>query len=425
MYQTSLNFFPVAKKNLDKTEEKYNASSSAVFSKKTNNISLAPIPKKTQLDDICDSSDDDDDMQDVRFKKTKTQKRKDAVAKLREQRQKKLRSSFLEDTDDEDEESAAVGKNYHMDKTAKRNFVRKKLDEKKRRIKTKVVTTFSGNDDSDSEMNDFIVDDGDKSSECLELIKMMKPLTEEESFRIWLEDLAEQAQAYRRGTTYASTPQQMRAAQQLERPLCTRRGTLDSASWKHDFQTELHSRPVYRCFDVVKDKLLAVGDSRCAACGRKNESITHRIELSGPSYASERTWENERDLNHPNWSICLRKGEEDDESYQKATVFYVGGHCRSRSELYHSLLHYKYRMFDKIIGMLRGDGTTVDIRTQRKENGQTMDRFVKSTKHDHSNNKRPKELSVELLMESRAFFQREFERSRVLLGQEEDARGKF
>jgi hypothetical protein len=72
------------------------------------------------------------------------------------------------------------------------------------------------------------------------------------------------------------------------------------------------------------------------------------------------------------------KGSDDEDIEPK--TFYVGGHCRARTELYHSLLHFKFLVFDEILGLLSGDHSNVAVRMQLKANGQVLDRFLSKKK---------------------------------------------
>jgi hypothetical protein len=269
-------------------------------------------------------------------------------------------------------------------------------------------------------------------------------LSHEEAFAVWLEDLAYQARAYVDGGgagagARPSTPRQRRAAGRIERPLCTRReSTLGSSAWRADFVRDLAGRPVYRSVELPEQ----AAAERCGACGRCSHRLTHRIELGGPAYDSRRTWEVSRDLGHADWDACLREreGQGEEGGPELTTLTYlVGGHCRARTGLYHSLLHYKFRVFDSICGMLAGTNSTVATRMMEKENGQTLDPFLRSKRgrvekqestldaeevdgaSNHPNRLMP--MSVEELIENTAFTEREYQRCGSLLQEAEEAWG--
>jgi len=270
-----------------------------------------------------------------------------------------------------------------------------------------------------------------------EIMSANRPLSEREAFGIWLEDLALQADAHRKNTIHVPSLVQQKAASQIERPLCTRReSALGSSAWRKEFRHELKQRPVYRSFELHK---LAVPDnvSNCGACGRSSHNITHRIELSGPRYNADRTWECSRDLKHPDWSACLggcspETLEEDEDDSSGTVTFFVGGHCKARTQLYHDLLHYKFRVFDSIQGMLSGDRSNVAIRMQLKENGQTMDQFLRKKSIRDQNHSAGSDgdsgrdessstsISVQELIKNKGYVEREYERSRMLVEDAEE-----
>ena len=271
-----------------------------------------------------------------------------------------------------------------------------------------------------------------------EIMSANRPLSEREAFGIWLEDLALQADAHRKTTRHVSSLKQQKAASQIERPLCTRReSALGSSAWRKEFRDELKQRPVYRSFEL--HKLAVPGNvSNCGACGRSSHNITHRIELSGPRYNADRTWECSRDLKHPDWSVCLGRSpetlEEDEDDLSDTVTFFVGGHCKARTELYHDLLHYKFRVFDSIQGMLSGDRSNVAIRMQLKENGQTMDQFLRKKNNCRQNYSADSDgdsegkdegssstsISVQELIKNKGYVDREYERSRMLVEDAEE-----
>ena len=265
----------------------------------------------------------------------------------------------------------------------------------------------------------------------VEVMMANRSLSEDEAFRIWLEDLALQAEAHHKSTIHVSTFRQQKAASLIERPLCTRReSTLGSSAWRPDFRDELKHRALYRSFELHQ---LAVPDDvrHCGACGRSSHSITHRIEFSGPRYSADRTWQSSRDLKHTDWEACLGgrttmdhgdKGSDDEDIEPK--IFFVGGHCRARTELYHSLLHFKFLVFDEILGLLSGDHN-VAVRMQLKANGQVLDRFLSKKKRGkgagESDVHRP--MSAEELMRNGGFVERQYERCRNLTEESEEKWG--
>ena len=441
--------------------------------------------------DALNCSDSDEDNAFIRRSKLK-ERRRAAAAKLRRQKEagKRKSNSFLEDTDDEDE---AVAENAKKDvnNNKKKKRLGGSNNKKKRRVIEDdaesdmddfiVDDESSGHeeegdgDGSELEEEEEIIptkkknartaDDGSDDEEPMshaaiafqmqldqqaarqdeellaEMMMANRSLSEDEAFQIWLEDLALQAEAYlkanageEKGHVHVSTLRQQKAASQIERPLCTRReSTLGSSAWRPEFRDELKHRPLYRSFELHQ---LAVPDEvkKCGACGRASDHITHRIEFSGPRINADRTWQSSRDLKHADWEACLGPMGKDqdvgDDEDSEPTTFYVGGHCRARTELYHSLLHFKFMVFDEILGLLSGDHSNVAIRMQLKANGQVLDRFLSKKKKgkekdgeagEDGSSHRP--LSVEELMIHGGFVKRQHERCRNLTEESEEKWG--
>ena len=442
----------------------------------------------SQLDALTYSDSDEDNVA-MRGSKLK-ERRRAAAAKLRRRKagKRKSNSSFLEDTDDEDDDEAETKRAPNEFSTKKNKRLGGSNKKKKRQViedDAEDIGNFIVDDDSSAqddengsdleEEEEVIIpikkkkaraaDDGSSDEEPMshaalafqmqldqqaakqdeellaEMMMANRSLSEDEAFQIWLEDLALQAEAYlksnagkKKGHVHVSTLRQQKAASQIERPLCTRReSTLGSSAWRPEFRDELKHRPLYRSFELNQ---LAVPDDvkKCGACGRGSDHITHRIEFSGPRYNADRTWQSSRDLKHADWEACLRPMGKDqdlgDDEDSKPTTFYVGGHCRARTELYHSLLHFKFMAFDEILGLLSGDHSNVAIRMQLKANGQVLDQFLSKTKKGGKKDAgeagegsvhRP--ISVEELMSNGGFLERQHERCRNLTEESEEKWG--
>lgn len=158
------------------------------------------------------------------------------------------------------------------------------------------------------------------------------------------------------------------------------------------------------------------------------------MEFSGPRYNGDRTWQSSRDLKHADWEACLGpKGKDQDVGEDEdidTTTFYVGSHCRARTELYHSLLHFKYTVFDEILGLLSGDHSNVAIRMQLKANGLVLDRFLSTKKKGEDkageageDGSTHRSVSVEELMTHGGFVKRQHERCRNLMEESEEKWG--
>jgi len=152
-----------------------------------------------------------------------------------------------------------------------------------------------------------------ESNDICASLHAYKGLEREEAFRVWIEDLCYQAEAFIRkdlddGTTsslewntthsYVSSARQLSDASLIERPLCThRKSTLASTAWKPEFRRQLLERPIYTWSPIYKGRLVP-----CQACGR-GCSASYEVRLSGPCYNASRTWEVRRDTRNQIGSV--------------------------------------------------------------------------------------------------------------------------
>eukprot|EP01036_Dinobryon_divergens_P029692 gene29692-38821_t len=197
------------------------------------------------------------------------------------------------------------------------------------------------------------------------------------------------------------------ASRQIENLICTsRESLLGSSAWKAEFLAQLSSRPFYTVSGVCSGPWMSGG--RCMACGRSSQRPDHKVYLFGSSYESKRCWESDRwdtllpealylDLvtipeekpkvekgvakqsvtkKRPRRVIVLSDDDEDlnadeedvsedhmgeDEATpwwkkrwpqrlvsEEESTWELAAHCRSRTQLYHTLLHYKFRLMLKI-----------------------------------------------------------------------------
>lgn len=405
---------------------------------------------------FLEDTDDEEDGKDRIAKKSKeTSQRKRLGGGGNNQKKKKKKRRVIDDSDDDvcdndnmddfivdDEDSSINGEDVGDDNLEEEDIIEPNKGREKAHSKSADDNVGSDDDNDEQPMSHAALafqmqlnQQAAQQEEDLlaEVMMANRSLSEDEAFRIWLEDLALQAEAHlHKSTVHVSTLRQQKAASQIERPLCTRReSTLGSSAWRPNFRDELKHRPLYRSFELHQ---LAVPDDvrHCGACGRSSHSITHRIEFSGPRYSADRTWQSSRDLKHADWEACLGgrmtkdhgdKGSDDEDMEPK--TFYVGGHCRARTELYHSLLHFKFLVFDEILGLLSGDHSNVAVRMQLKANGQVLDRFLSKKKRGkgagESDAHRP--MSAEELMSNGGFVERQYERCRNLTEESEEKWG--
>lgn len=215
-----------------------------------------------------------------------------------------------------------------------------------------------------------------------ETLGRLRSLTTKKAFEIWIEDLAKQVEDFLQQKLnhtlminandlvnkdpYVSSKKNHAAAIQIENPLCTHReSSLSSTAWTKAYRNQLKSRPTYTVLDLDSSD----HEHTCEACGRNNHNVAYKVMFGGNSYDASRTYEILKKTRHTDWERCLRSqriqydsNDEDDsnlnlssdddgqrnETSHAKEVFKVGKYCRARSELYHSLLHYKYKVFSHI-----------------------------------------------------------------------------
>mmetsp|Transcript_10493 Transcript_10493/g.14816 ORF Transcript_10493/g.14816 Transcript_10493/m.14816 type:complete len:733 (+) Transcript_10493:102-2300(+) len=201
---------------------------------------------------------------------------------------------------------------------------------------------------------------------------------------------------------YTSGTRQRRAASMIEGPLCTHReSTLSSCAWTTDFRQELMSRPIYRVRSLPPVNV-SIGLKLCEVCGRENHNSKYLVSFHGRRYHAMQTWEIEETRGHVDWIRCIRKTDTESHMSSKkhkstidfefdedVTSFYVGEHCKARTQLYHKLLHYKFHTMTRIQSLLLGiDNNNYDA-TKRDKLNSKRNRKRKDliTIYDDHNNK--------------------------------------
>jgi hypothetical protein len=186
------------------------------------------------------------------------------------------------------------------------------------------------------------------------------------------------------------------AAKQVEDLICTtRESLLGSGAWRHDFVEQLQSRPFYSVSTCSSSH-----GSKCQACGRGSHNAVNIVFLYGNEYNARKVWTSSTWANEmPAYALLCDddadsdsediendehvggKGEGDDSSVEclgttdgnnneekdsttgtrwwlrqlpqqmlrgKESKWFMGSHCTARTQLYHTLLHYKFRLLYKV-----------------------------------------------------------------------------
>ncbi len=255
---------------------------------------------------------------------------------------------------------------------------------------------------------DALREESEEQSSALQLRQSFSP---DEAMAAYIELLARahlSADAISDIVAKPSAPAHSRllsAARQFENKLCTmRESLLASGAWAgggSEFASELQKRPFYITgpqADMLKD----CSDERCAACNRTSKSGTPiHVYLYGCTYNAKEVWMSQRwvDLmpktmfayHDRNTSLkCTEGGNgtsnddvmdsasengsdsstSDDDAEEivhinprtqwwarkwpgqltsgRESRWTLSGHCKHRTQLYHSLLHYKFRLLLKI-----------------------------------------------------------------------------
>jgi len=73
--------------------------------------------------------------------------------------------------------------------------------------------------------------------------------------------------------------------------------------------------------------------------------------LSGPEYDNFGVWHSAR------WDLAARSTKD---HKQRTVEYHLGTTCRSRAQLYHALIHFKYRLIERVRTKLREHGGSVN-----------------------------------------------------------------
>mmetsp|Transcript_15370 Transcript_15370/g.31668 ORF Transcript_15370/g.31668 Transcript_15370/m.31668 type:complete len:602 (+) Transcript_15370:140-1945(+) len=260
------------------------------------------------------------------------------------------------------------------------------------------------NDDSDiSEESDAVpfshaafdakmMRDEADNEDILAVFKKNKKMDRREAFDIWFKDLVYQCDGYLSGKKYKRVNAAKNAFKAIESVINTHReSTFASMAWKKEFYEELTRRPVFSCFVTP-----GYGEENCQICGRASHSIELCVQLSGPpydnfetqkfdcdwdkacSYKKVPTWSYEKDPNKLDSDSDSGSDSDDDDDEDKPiepTTWNAGEQCAGRSQAYHKLTHFKFKVFDGIKQRLLGETDSLEKRAAKATNGSTIDEF--------------------------------------------------
>lgn len=187
------------------------------------------------------------------------------------------------------------------------------------------------------------------------------------------------------------------AARQIENKICVyRESMVGSGAWNVTFVTELNKRPFYIC---SPSSFHGAHGEKCSACNRTSTAACKQIYLFGMQYNAQNVWSSSRwdramptaaffhsrfaakpdetvELSSSGGESSDRSDDEGDSddgrggarsnsgaaqaclwwkrkwpgelTSGKESRWMLSGHCCNRTQLYHTLLHYKLRLFLKV-----------------------------------------------------------------------------
>eukprot|EP01130_Rhizamoeba_saxonica_P011245 TRINITY_DN4665_c0_g1_i1.p1 TRINITY_DN4665_c0_g1~~TRINITY_DN4665_c0_g1_i1.p1 ORF type:complete len:432 (-),score=100.65 TRINITY_DN4665_c0_g1_i1:30-1325(-) len=109
-----------------------------------------------------------------------------------------------------------------------------------------------------------------------------------------------------------------------------KRGCVMSSVWSKQFNQDLLSLPNYKSVEI-----LVGATGTCEVCHKDNKSLVH-IKLYGKPYNSEAFL-----------SGKLKENPVEDTEVEEKE-YHIGLHCQARTETFHSLHHFKYKLFQTI-----------------------------------------------------------------------------
>lgn len=149
----------------------------------------------------------------------------------------------------------------------------------------------------------------DEKETVRETLGMLRGMTTEEAFEVWIKDIAKQVEDTLRKKinkstnslnvleNYVSSKKYHSAGIQIENPLCTyRESNLSSTAWTRSFRRQLVTRPIYRTTDL--DSAEREDSCVCEACGRTNHNAVYKVTFSGFAYDASRTYELVKSTRH-------------------------------------------------------------------------------------------------------------------------------
>eukprot|EP01116_Phalansterium_solitarium_P021863 TRINITY_DN6995_c0_g1_i1.p2 TRINITY_DN6995_c0_g1~~TRINITY_DN6995_c0_g1_i1.p2 ORF type:complete len:221 (-),score=34.81 TRINITY_DN6995_c0_g1_i1:51-713(-) len=128
---------------------------------------------------------------------------------------------------------------------------------------------------------------------------------------------------------------------------CLKEFVTRSSAWSKEFRKDLETRPSYRSTSIGSGL-------DCQACNRSGHPSAFSVELAGVPYDAAKVW---RGL------IMPPSKEEDASRPPKPKLYHLGRFCHERTQLFHALQHYKFKLFRKVEKKM----SNIDSKTRENE----------------------------------------------------------
>ncbi|KAI8826966.1 uncharacterized protein EV422DRAFT_19587 [Fimicolochytrium jonesii] len=208
--------------------------------------------------------------------------------------------------------------------------------------------TSSAEEDSDQNMNDFVVEGDAEDDEPVELPEEFHlGGSLKQSFEAFVRKLVD---LFLTNESHSEPAIESTREGVIEKRLNDLRFSLmQSDAWKPEYKDILDKYPIFSWRHDPKY------DGICDACHKSNQTANRRVTLTGPIY-----------------DRLTLSDEDDEEEYPlyEQFAFNVGPTCQRRSETYSRLHHYKWNVYKKVQALilkLRGRGITGDATEYTEE----------------------------------------------------------
>lgn len=137
-----------------------------------------------------------------------------------------------------------------------------------------------------------------------------------------------------------------------------------SAAWTRDFTRALNARPILEAVEISGSSRILL-ENHCAACNRRSHPATWDVQFSGKAYRADTLSDVEEDSSDSD--------EEDDDDSDNSvdrrsvdanghklphqdTVFHIGVFCKTNAETAHTLMHWRWHLYDWVKDYLKSQG---------------------------------------------------------------------